>query len=98
VTYAFRRGSIPRCIYSVPHGSYTWGFTDKLYWRRARGEWHCFKKVAQYAVISLYLASPTPKNHLYPWAANRPAPRLTCAATCVNGPVDGAYRRSYAIQ
>jgi hypothetical protein len=23
------------------------GLTDKLYWRRARGEWHCFKKIAQ---------------------------------------------------
>jgi len=23
------------------------GLTDKLYWRRARGEWHCFKKLAQ---------------------------------------------------
>ena len=21
--------------------------TDKLYWRKARGEWHCFKKLAQ---------------------------------------------------
>jgi hypothetical protein len=20
------------------------GLTDKLYWRKARGEWHCFKK------------------------------------------------------
>jgi hypothetical protein len=23
------------------------GLTDNLYWRRARGEWHCFKKLAQ---------------------------------------------------
>jgi hypothetical protein len=23
------------------------GLTDKLYWRRAKGEWHCFKKLAQ---------------------------------------------------
>jgi hypothetical protein len=23
------------------------GLTDKLYWRIARGEWHCFKKLAQ---------------------------------------------------
>jgi hypothetical protein len=23
------------------------GVTDKLYWRKARGEWHCFKKLAQ---------------------------------------------------
>jgi hypothetical protein len=23
------------------------GLTDKLYWRKARGEWHCFKKLAQ---------------------------------------------------
>jgi hypothetical protein len=28
--------------------------TDKLYWRKARGEWHCFKKIAQVrAFISL---------------------------------------------
>jgi hypothetical protein len=23
------------------------GLTDKLYWRKARGQWHCFKKIAQ---------------------------------------------------
>jgi hypothetical protein len=23
------------------------GLTDKLYWRKARGEWHCFRKLAQ---------------------------------------------------
>jgi hypothetical protein len=23
------------------------GLNDKLYWRKASGEWHCFKKVAQ---------------------------------------------------
>ena len=23
------------------------GLTEKLYWRRARGEWHCFQKLAQ---------------------------------------------------
>jgi hypothetical protein len=23
------------------------GLTDKLCWRRARGEWHCFQKLAQ---------------------------------------------------
>jgi hypothetical protein len=23
------------------------GLPDKLYWRRARGEWHCFRKLAQ---------------------------------------------------
>jgi hypothetical protein len=23
------------------------GLTDKLFWRKARGEWHCFKKLAQ---------------------------------------------------
>jgi hypothetical protein len=24
------------------------GLTDKLYWRKARGQWHCFKKIAQF--------------------------------------------------
>jgi hypothetical protein len=23
------------------------GLTDNLYWRKARSEWHCFKKLAQ---------------------------------------------------
>jgi hypothetical protein len=23
------------------------GLTDKLYWRRATGEWHCFKKLTE---------------------------------------------------
>jgi hypothetical protein len=23
------------------------GLTDKLYWRKARGEWHCFKRLDQ---------------------------------------------------
>jgi hypothetical protein len=23
------------------------GLTDKLYWRKARGQWHCFRKLAQ---------------------------------------------------
>ena len=29
------------------------GLTEKLYWRRARGEWHCFKKLALRGFISL---------------------------------------------
>jgi hypothetical protein len=29
------------------------GLTEKLYWRRARGEWHCFEKLAVRGFISL---------------------------------------------
>jgi hypothetical protein len=29
------------------------GLTEKLYWRKAKGEWHCFKKVAVRGFMSL---------------------------------------------
>jgi hypothetical protein len=35
------------CVYSDPMEGTPEGLTDKLYWRKARGEWHCFKKLAQ---------------------------------------------------
>ncbi len=35
------------CVYSDPMEGMPEGLTDKLYWRRARGQWHCFKKLAQ---------------------------------------------------
>lgn len=28
-------------------GKVSSGFVDKLYWRKARGQWHCFKKLAE---------------------------------------------------
>jgi hypothetical protein len=30
-------------VYSDPMEGMPEGFTERLYWRRARGEWHCFK-------------------------------------------------------
>ena len=35
------------CVYSDPMEATPEGFTDKLFWRKARGEWHCFKKLPQ---------------------------------------------------
>jgi hypothetical protein len=35
------------CVYSDPMDTTPAGLTDKLYWRKARGEWHCFEKLAQ---------------------------------------------------
>jgi hypothetical protein len=35
------------CVYSDPMEGTTEGLIEKLYWRKARGEWHCFKKLAQ---------------------------------------------------
>jgi hypothetical protein len=35
------------CVYSDPMEDSPEGLTDKLYWRKSRGEWHCFKKLAQ---------------------------------------------------
>jgi hypothetical protein len=31
----------------VPMEDTPGAITDKLYWRKARGQWHCFKKIAQ---------------------------------------------------
>jgi hypothetical protein len=36
-----------KALYSDPMEGAPEGLTDKLYWRKARGEWHCFKKLAQ---------------------------------------------------
>jgi hypothetical protein len=42
------RGQMKLWVYTlVPMDDTSKGLTDKLYWRRARGEWHCFKKLAQ---------------------------------------------------
>jgi hypothetical protein len=35
------------CVYSDSVEDTPKGLTDKLYWRKARGQWHCFKKIAQ---------------------------------------------------
>jgi hypothetical protein len=35
------------CVYSGPMEDMPEGLTDKLYWRRARGEWHCFQQLCQ---------------------------------------------------
>jgi hypothetical protein len=32
---------------SDPDGRHAPGLTEKLYWRRAKGVWHCFKKLAR---------------------------------------------------
>jgi hypothetical protein len=37
----------------VPMEDMREGLTDKLYWRKARGEWHCFRKLAVRRFISL---------------------------------------------
>jgi hypothetical protein len=34
-------------VYSDPMEDTAEGLTEKLCWRRARGEWHCFRKLAQ---------------------------------------------------
>jgi hypothetical protein len=34
-------------VYSDPMEGTPEGLTDKLYWRKSRGEWHCFKKLGQ---------------------------------------------------
>jgi hypothetical protein len=34
-------------VYSDPMEGTPDGLTDKLYWRRSRGEWHCFRKLPQ---------------------------------------------------
>jgi hypothetical protein len=34
-------------VYPDPMEGTSEGLTDKLYWRRARGEWHCFRRIAQ---------------------------------------------------
>jgi hypothetical protein len=43
---------LPACfltvhVYSGAMDDTPGGLTDKLYWRKARGQWHCFKKIAQ---------------------------------------------------
>ena len=35
------------CVYSDPMEGTSEGLTDKLYWRKARGQWHCFKRLNQ---------------------------------------------------
>jgi hypothetical protein len=35
------------CLYSDPMEGTPEGLTDKLFWRKTRGEWHCFRKLAQ---------------------------------------------------
>jgi hypothetical protein len=35
------------CMYSNAMEGTPEGLTDKLFWRRARAEWHCFEKLAQ---------------------------------------------------
>jgi hypothetical protein len=35
------------CVYSDPMEGAPEGLTDKLYWRKARGEWQSFKKLAK---------------------------------------------------
>ena len=35
------------CVYSAAIADPPERLTDKLYWRKARGQWHCFKKIAQ---------------------------------------------------
>jgi hypothetical protein len=34
-------------VYSDPMEDTRDGLPDKLYWRRARGEWHCFQKLPE---------------------------------------------------
>jgi hypothetical protein len=34
-------------VYSDPMEGTPKRLTDHLYWRKARGQWHCFKKIAQ---------------------------------------------------
>jgi hypothetical protein len=35
------------CVYSDPMEDTPEGLTEKLYWRRSRGQWHCFKRLDQ---------------------------------------------------
>jgi hypothetical protein len=35
------------CVYSDSMDETPDGLTDKLYWRNARGQWHCFKKLPE---------------------------------------------------
>jgi hypothetical protein len=35
------------CVYSGPMEGTPEGLIEKLYWRKARGEWHCFQKLAE---------------------------------------------------
>jgi hypothetical protein len=34
-------------VYSDPMEASREGLTEKLFWRKTRGEWHCFEKLAQ---------------------------------------------------
>jgi hypothetical protein len=40
-------------IYSVAMEDTPGGLRNKLYWRRTKGEWHCFEKVAVHGLMSL---------------------------------------------
>jgi hypothetical protein len=35
------------CVYSAAMEDNRRGLTDNLFWRKARKQWHCFKKIAQ---------------------------------------------------
>jgi hypothetical protein len=41
------------CVYSGAMEDTAEGLTDKLYWRKTRGEWHCFQKLAIRGFIAL---------------------------------------------
>jgi hypothetical protein len=75
------------CVYSDPMDTTPEGLPDKLYWRKARGEWHCFKKLPQGPWIHLTL--PRPGNLIRAGAANRPA-RDPPAVQLVRWTGDGA--------
>jgi hypothetical protein len=38
---------VKACVYSDPMEGKLEGLTEKLYWRKAKGEWHCFKRLPE---------------------------------------------------
>jgi hypothetical protein len=52
------------------------GLTDKFYWRKAKGEWHCFQKLAVRGFISLCRHREI--NFVHGQQIARPEVRLRC--------------------
>jgi hypothetical protein len=70
------------CVYSAAMEDKSRGLIDNLYWRKARKQWHCFKRLPRCEVLSRSASA-----RKSPPCAERksPARRLLCAVKCVIG-------------
>jgi hypothetical protein len=82
------------CVYSDPMDTTSQGLTDKLFWRRVRGEWHCFQKLAQ---IRGYISLCRRREISFVQGQQiaRPEARLRCSL-CDGGSWRGAGGRAQA--